>query len=109
MLYDKNKNVSLLWAYIPIKYLPEGKKILCSLIAHIIKEGDCSDAWTLVSPQFANGSSHIKVIYLINPTGQCHMLTHSEPRLLSRLCIDSLTGFKMSVMRFIIQMLPFMK
>ena len=42
--YDKNKNVSLLSAPIPIKSLPEGKKVLHSLIAPSIKEGDCSDA-----------------------------------------------------------------
>ena len=35
--YDKNKNVSLLSAPIPIKYLPEEKKILRSLIAPRIK------------------------------------------------------------------------
>ena len=42
--YDKNKNVSLLSAPTPIKSLPEGTKVLCSLIAPSIKEGDCSDA-----------------------------------------------------------------
>ena len=42
--YDKNKNVSLLSAPIPIKSLPEGKKVLRSLIATRIKEGDCYDA-----------------------------------------------------------------
>ena len=35
--YDKNKNVSLLSDPVPIKYLPEGKKVLCSLIAPSIK------------------------------------------------------------------------
>ena len=35
--YDKNKNVRLLSAPIPIKYLPERKKILCSLIDPSIK------------------------------------------------------------------------
>ena len=42
--YFKNKNVSLLLDTIPIKSLPEGKKVLCSLIDRSIKEGDCSDA-----------------------------------------------------------------
>ena len=41
--YDKNKNISLLSAPIPIKSLPEGTKPLCSLIAHSIKEVDYSD------------------------------------------------------------------
>ena len=47
--FDKNKNVSLLSAPIPIKSLPEVKKILRSLIAPSIKEGDCSDAWKFVA------------------------------------------------------------
>ena len=47
--YDKNKNFSLLSAPIPIKYLPEGTKILQSLIAPSIKEGDCYDAWKFVA------------------------------------------------------------
>ena len=38
--YDKNKNVSLLSAPIPIKSLPIGTKVLRSLIAPSIKEGD---------------------------------------------------------------------
>ena len=42
--YDKKKNLSLLSAPTPIKPLPEGTKVLRSLIAPSIKEGDCSDA-----------------------------------------------------------------
>ena len=38
--YEKNKNVSLLLAPIRIKSLPEGTKVLGSLIAPNIKEGD---------------------------------------------------------------------
>ena len=60
--YDKNKNVSLLSAPIPIKSLPEGTKVLRSLIAPSIKEFDCSDAWKFVARHCANGSSHIKGI-----------------------------------------------
>ena len=41
--YDRNKNFSLPYAPIPIKSLPEGKKVLHSLIAPIIKEGKFSD------------------------------------------------------------------
>ena len=37
--YDKNKNVSLLTSPIPIKSLPEGTKVLRSLIATSIKGG----------------------------------------------------------------------
>ena len=62
--YDQNKNVSLLSAPIPIKSLPEGKKVLRSLIAPSIKEGDCSDAWKFVARHCANGISHIKGIDL---------------------------------------------
>ena len=65
--YDKNKNVSLLSATIPIKYPPEGTKVLRSLIAPSIKEGDCSDAWKFVARNCANGSSQIKGIYFDQP------------------------------------------
>ena len=47
--YDKNANFSLLSAPIPIKYLPEGTKVLRSLIAPSIKEVDCSDALKFVA------------------------------------------------------------
>ena len=60
--YDKNKNVSLLSAPIPIKSLPEGTKLLRSLIAPSIKEGECSDAWKFVTRHCANGSYQIKGI-----------------------------------------------
>ena len=60
--YDKNKNVSLLSATIPIKFLPEGTKVLRSLIARSIKEGGCYDAWKFVACHCANGSSQIKDI-----------------------------------------------
>ena len=35
--YYKNKKIILLLAPIPIKLLPEGTKVICSLIAHSIK------------------------------------------------------------------------
>ena len=60
--YYKNKNVSLLSDPIPIKPLPEGTKVLCSLISPSIKEVDCSDAWKCVTRHCANVSSHIKGI-----------------------------------------------
>ena len=60
--YEKNKNVSLISAPIPIKPLPEVTKVLRSLIASSIKEGDCSDAWKSVARHCANGSSQIKGI-----------------------------------------------
>ena len=58
MKYDKNKNASLLLDPIPIKYFPERTKFLRSLIAPIIKEGDCSDAWKSFAHHCENGSSH---------------------------------------------------
>ena len=61
--YGRNKNVSLLSAPIPIKSLPEGTKVLRSLIAPSIKEGDCSDACKFVARHCANGSSKIKGVY----------------------------------------------
>ena len=60
--YEKNKIVSLLSAPIPIKPLPEGTKVLRSLIALSIKEGDCSDAWIFVASNCGNRSSQIKGI-----------------------------------------------
>ena len=57
-----NKNVSLPLALIQITSLPRGKKVLRSLIATSIKEGDCSDAWKFVARHCENGSSQIKGI-----------------------------------------------
>ena len=62
--YDKNTNISLLSDPIPINYLPEGKKFLCSLIDNSIKEGDCSYAWKFVARHCVNGSYKIKCIDL---------------------------------------------
>ena len=50
-----------------------------------------------------------KVLILISPTFQWHMLTHSVSTLLSHIYIDSLTVFWMSIMHFRIQIFPFMK
>ena len=58
--YNKNKNPSLISDPIPIKSIPEGTKLLSSLIATRINEGDCSDARKFVALQCENGSSHIK-------------------------------------------------
>ena len=41
--YDKNKNFSLLLSPIPIKALPDITKVLHSLIATSINEGNCCD------------------------------------------------------------------
>ena len=41
------------------KITPELKKFLCSLIAPIINEGDCYDAWKFVASHFVNGISRV--------------------------------------------------
>ena len=75
--YENNNNVSLLSDPIPIKSLPEGGEFLCSLIAAIIKEGDCSDIWKILHATGQIGALILKVLILINPAFQWHMLTHS--------------------------------
>ena len=62
MQYDKKNIFSLLSDLILIKSLPEGTKVLRSLIATNNKKGDCYDAWKFVARQFENGSYHIKGI-----------------------------------------------
>ena len=62
MKYDKNKNVSLILAPTPIKYLPEVTKVLHLLIGSSIDEGECYDACKFVSRHCENGSSHIQGI-----------------------------------------------
>ena len=42
-------NIKLLSDITPIKYLPYGKKVLCSMIVTSIKEGDFSDTWKFVA------------------------------------------------------------
>ena len=63
MQYEKNKNGSLFLAPILIKSLPKVTKVLVSLIAYGIKEGDCFDAWKFVARNCANGSSYIYSVY----------------------------------------------
>ena len=62
--YDKNKNIILILAPIPIKSPPDGTKLLCSLIDTSIKEGNFSDVWKPVALQCENGSSHIQGVDL---------------------------------------------
>ena len=58
--YYKNKNTILLLAPTPIKYIPEGTKLLHELIATSIKGGNCSDAYKFVAPHCENGIYKIK-------------------------------------------------
>ena len=60
--YDKNRNVRLLSAPTPIKPLPEGTAVLCSLIDTSMKECDCSNTWKFVARHCENGSYQIKCI-----------------------------------------------
>ena len=60
MQYEKSKNVSLISDPIPIKLFPYGTKVLHSLLATSIREGDCYDSWNFVASQFANGGSQIQ-------------------------------------------------
>ena len=43
-----------------MKYLLEGAKVICSLIASSIKEVDCFDVWKFVAWHYENGSSNNK-------------------------------------------------
>ena len=61
--YDKNKNIRILSAPIPIKTIPEGTKVLCSIISPIIDEFGCSDASTFVAHHCENGSSRVQGVY----------------------------------------------
>ena len=72
------ENIILLLAPIPIKYLLDEKKVLHSLIAPSIKEGDYSDACKFVARQLQMGVLRFKVFIFISPTVQCHMLTPPE-------------------------------
>ena len=58
--YDMNKKFNLLLDLIMIKYFPGVTKVLRSIIATSIKEGDCYGECKFVSCNFTNGSSHIK-------------------------------------------------
>ena len=73
--YEKNKNVSLISAPIPIKYLPKGKKVLRSLIYPSINEGDCSDAWEFIARHCSNGIYHIKGIDFDQ---SCSQVAHAD-------------------------------
>ena len=61
MQYAKRKNVRLILYPIQIKPLPEGKKVLRSLIASSL-EGGSSDAWKFFASHCENGSSQIQGI-----------------------------------------------
>ena len=50
-----------------------------------------------------------KVLILISPAVQWHMMNPSESILILRLRIDSLTGFWMSIIHFIIKIFLLMK
>ena len=47
---------------IPIRSLPEGEKVLCSIVALIIKECDCYDACKFVACHCEIGIYNIKFV-----------------------------------------------
>ena len=55
----QKKNLNLLWGPMPIKSIPYGTNIFCSLIDSSIQERNCSDAW-FFSCHYVNGSDHIQ-------------------------------------------------
>ena len=73
--YERNKYVRLIAAPIPIKSLPEGTKVLRSVIDPVIKEGDFSYAWKIVALHCANVSSQIQVIGFYHSYSS---VTHSD-------------------------------
>ena len=77
----QEQKFSLISDLIPIKYLYEGTKFLCSLISPSIKEGNCSDE-QIFHATVQMGVLRFNVLVLIIPTFQWHMLTHSESTLL---------------------------
>ena len=85
MQYEKNKIVIHILAPIPIKYLPEGKIFLSSLIDHSIKEDDCSDACNFFSFHCSNGSSHIQGIYFDQSYSQ---VAHSDSFIINITIVD---------------------
>ena len=62
MQYDKNKNVIFILAHITIKSLPDGTRVLHSVIAPSIREDGFSDAWFFFACHCGNGSSQIQGI-----------------------------------------------
>ena len=58
----QENNINLILAPILIKSLPDGTKVLRSLIDSRIKEGDCSNSWKFFARHCAKGISQIKVI-----------------------------------------------
>ena len=62
MQFDKNKNISLLLAPIPIKSFSEGTKVLHPIIDPSITEVDGYDAWKSFAHHCEKGSYNIKGI-----------------------------------------------
>ena len=93
MQYDKNKTVRLLLDRTPIKSLPEGTKVLRSLIASSISNVTVLMHGNLLHATMQMGVFRLKVFIFINRAVQWRMLTHSESTLLLLICIESLPGF----------------
>ena len=91
--YDKNKNVSLISAPVPIKSLPEDKNPSVHSLLLVLRKATALMHGNLLHATVQMGVLRLKIFILINHTVQWHMMTHSESTLLLHLCIDSLPGF----------------
>ena len=75
--YDKNKNASLIFPPIPIKFLPEGKKSYVHSLLIVIRKVDVLIHGNLLHATVEIRALILKVFMLINHTVQWHMLTCS--------------------------------
>ena len=104
--YDNSKRFNLLSDIVTIKYVPDGTKVLRSIISTSIKKGNCYDSWKVLYSTVQIGFIRFKLLILIGPTLQWHILTTSESTLLSQIFIDLIPVFGISVIIFIIQIYP---
>ena len=91
--YDKNKNVSLLSAPIPIKFLPEETKSSVHSFLLVLRKVTVLMHGNLLHATVQMGVLILKVLVLINHSVQWHTLDHSESTLLLHIFIDLLPEF----------------
>ena len=75
--YNKNIKANHLLDPITIKTLPDGTKIIYSIIYPSIKEADCSDARIFLHTTVKRDVLRFKALVLISTTVLRHMLTPS--------------------------------
>ena len=98
-----NKVVRLLSDIIPIKSLPKGKKSSVHSFLKVLRNVTVLMHINLLHATVQRGVIVFKILVLISPTFQWHMLTPSESTFLLWLYIYSLPGFWISVMHSRIQ------